>query len=97
MTVFICHASEDKPRARDLTRRLHERGYDTWLDEEQLLPGQHWETEISNAIFGAAAVLVCLTKTSTSKIGFVQKELRFALDVALHQPGGLYLHSAMHI
>jgi TIR domain len=33
-------------------------------------------------------VLVCLSKASTSKIGFVNKEIKFALDAADERPEG---------
>ena len=33
-------------------------------------------------------VVVCLSKDSVSKTGFIQKELKFALDVADEQPEG---------
>jgi hypothetical protein len=32
--------------------------------------------------------LACLSRNSTSKIGFVQKEIKYALDVADEQPEG---------
>ena len=52
------------------------------------MPGQDWEHEIIQAVRGSDIVLVCLTKASVTKTGYVQKELRFALDVADEQPEG---------
>ena len=43
LQVFLCHASVDKPAVRALKTRLSEDGVTSWLDEEQLLPGQDWE------------------------------------------------------
>lgn len=88
MSVFICHAKEDKERVRELTHFLDAQGFSTWLDEQQLLPGQEWELEIERAIRSAAAFVACLSKISVSKIGYVQKEQKFALNVALHMPPG---------
>jgi hypothetical protein len=88
LRVFLCHASDDKPRVRDLCRRLHEDGFEPWLDEEQLLPGQDWGFEISAAVEASDIVIVCLSQTSFSKVGYVQKELRRVLDVADNQPEG---------
>jgi mannose-6-phosphate isomerase-like protein (cupin superfamily) len=59
-----------------------------WLDEEELLPGQDWEREIRNAVRAADLILVCLSRGSASRAGFVQREIRFALDVAKEQPPG---------
>jgi hypothetical protein len=40
--VFLCHASEDEFRVKELYHQLKEAGYDPWLDKEDLLPGQSW-------------------------------------------------------
>ncbi|HWZ43846.1 MAG TPA: toll/interleukin-1 receptor domain-containing protein [Candidatus Saccharimonadales bacterium] len=39
LSVFLCHATGDKPVVRDLYRRLKADGFTPWLDEESLLPG----------------------------------------------------------
>ncbi|WP_250286727.1 toll/interleukin-1 receptor domain-containing protein [Frankia sp. CiP1_Cm_nod2] len=90
--IFLCHASQDKPRVRDLYKRLHDDGLDAWLDAEDLLPGQEWDLEIRRAIRASRSVLVCLSSASTDKRGYVQKEIKYALDVADEQPeGAIYL------
>jgi hypothetical protein len=43
--IFLSHASEDKVKVRNLCKRLREDGFDPWLDEERLLPGQDWNLE----------------------------------------------------
>jgi TIR domain len=85
--VFLCHASEDKLAVRALYERLKASGFQPWLDEEDLLPGQDWDREIARAVRSAQVVLVCLSKRS-EKRGYVQKEIRRALDVAEEQPEG---------
>jgi TIR domain len=88
LSVFLCHASEDKPAVRELYEKLQRDGFDPWLDEENLLPGQDWKYEISRAVRNSHVVLVCLSDNSVTKTGFVQKEIRVALDVADEQPEG---------
>lgn len=88
LRVFLCHSSGDKPAVRDLYSRLQAAGVDAWLDEEDLLPGQNWPVEISKAVRSSDIVIVCLSHTSTTKAGFVQKEIKFALDAAEEQPDG---------
>lgn len=88
LNVFLCHASGDKPTIRLLYKKLQKIGVTPWLDEQNLLPGQDWETEIEKAIKHTDAILVCLSQQSISKIGFVQKEIKRALDVADEQPEG---------
>jgi hypothetical protein len=87
LRVFLCHASEDKAPVRSLWRTLGSWGHEPWLDEEQILPGQDWEREIRHAMKQAHIVLVCLSPRSEKK-GYVQKELRRALDIADEQPEG---------
>ncbi len=50
--------------------------------------GQDWELEITRAIRESHVIIVCLSQKSVSKTGFVQKEIRFAMDRALEQPEG---------
>ena len=86
LKVFLCHASGDKPPVRDLYKRLVAEGVDAWLDQEKLLPGQNWRSEIPKAVREADVVVVCLSKKSITKEGYVQKEIKFALDIAEEKP-----------
>jgi len=88
LVVFLCHASEDKESAHDLYSRLLQDGFDPWLDEVNLLPGQDWGAEIPRAVRGADVVVVCLSKRSIDKTGYVQREIRTALDAADERPAG---------
>lgn len=88
MRVFLCHASEDKPRVRELCQLLRRDGFEPWLDAEQLLPGQDWEFEISSAVQSSDVVLVCLSSISVGKTGYVQKELKRVLEAAEYRPEG---------
>ena len=81
LRVFICHASEDKVAALELHKRLTDDNFEAWIDAKNLLPGQDWHREIKKAVENADIVLVCLSNKS-NKIGFVQKEIIYALDVA---------------
>jgi len=88
LKVFLCHASADKPKVRELYRTLKRRGVQPWLDAENLIPGQNWEVEIPKAILSADAIIICLSLNSVDKEGYVQKEIKFALDKALEMPDG---------
>jgi outer membrane protein assembly factor BamD (BamD/ComL family) len=88
LKVFLCHASGDKPLVRDLYKRLVAEGVDAWLDKEKLLPGQDWRLEIPKAVKEADVVVVCLSNKSVTKEGYVQKEIKFALDIAEEKPAG---------
>ena len=87
LRVFICHASEDKVAALALHKRLTDDNIEAWIDAKDLLPGQDWHHEIKKAVRGADVVFVCLSKKS-NKRGFVQREIKYSLDVADEQPEG---------
>jgi len=88
LKAFLCHASGDKLPVRELYKRLTTEGVDAWLDKERLLPGQDWRLEIPKAVREADVVVVCLSKKSITKEGYVQKEIKFALDIAEEKPEG---------
>lgn len=91
LKVFLCHSKDDKPKVRELYHRLVADGFDAWLDEEKLMPGQDWDLEIRKAV-KEIDIVVCLSKGSVTKSGYVQKEIRFALDIADEQPeGAIYI------
>jgi hypothetical protein len=89
LRVFLCHASQDKPAVRELHKRLlAEPWIQPWLDEEELLPGQDWNLEIEKAVEASDAVIVCVSSVSVAKEGYVQKELRQVLQIALNKLEG---------
>jgi hypothetical protein len=88
LRVFLCHSSGDKLEVRNLYQRLKSDLIDAWLDEEKLLPGQDWHLEIRKAVRNSHAIIICLSQASTTKIGFVNKEIKYALDIADQQPEG---------
>jgi sugar lactone lactonase YvrE len=86
LRIFLCHCHGDKPQVRNLYAQLRQEGFAPWFDEEDLIPGQDWKEEISKAIRASDVVLVCLSKSSLTKEGFVHKEIQFALDRADEKP-----------
>jgi len=86
LNVFLCHSSGDKSAVRNLYQQLLHDGFDPWFDKEALLPGQDWDQEIQKAVSHTDAVVVCLSRSSINKAGYVQKEIKLALDVADTQP-----------
>ncbi len=89
LRVFLCHASQDKPAVRELYKKLYAEDWiQPWLDEEELLPGQDWNLEIEKAVEASDAVIVCVSHVSVAKEGYVQKELRQVLEIALNKLDG---------
>jgi hypothetical protein len=92
--IFLCHASEDKPRVTELYHKLKAAGYHSWRDKEDLLPGQDWRHVIGQIIRDPYNIVVaCLSCDSITKWGeVVQEEVTWALDVLEQMPrGAMYL------
>ena len=89
LRVFLCHASQDKSIVRELQQQLADEGWiDPWLDEKKLHPGEDWRVSIEEAVESSDLVVICLSNNSVDKEGFVQKELRYAREIALEKPEG---------
>lgn len=86
LRVFLCHSSGDKPTVRSLYQRLLSESISVWFDEENLLPGQDWRQVIPKAVRSSDVVIVCLSKRAVTRAGYLQKEIRYAIDVADEQP-----------
>ncbi len=80
--IFISYAREDQERVKQFYHRLVEAGFHPWLDREHILPGMKWEPIIKAALKRSGFALVCLSATSINKRGFLQKEIKQALEQA---------------
>lgn len=66
---------------RQLYRDLGAAGFAPWLDQEDILPGQSWERAINQAMHESEFVILCLSQTSIAKTGYVQTEMKAALEL----------------
>ena len=79
--IFLCHANEDKTQVREVYQRLKTEGFEPWMDEEDLLPGQLWDQEIQRALRKSDFILIFFSQNSVAKRGYVQREMKLALEV----------------
>ncbi len=86
--IFLCHAKEDKGFVNELNNKLISDGFITWLDTQDLLPGDEWKQKIEEAMEQSDYVIVVLSKRSLSKSGFVNKEIRYAISQWEYKPLG---------
>ena len=84
--VFISYAKEDKHSADRLYRELRQAGVKPWIDSVDLIVGQPWENTIRKAIHDSDYFLALVSSRSVKKRGFVQKEIRHALEIAKEYP-----------
>ena len=79
--IFVSYAREDFDQVEPLYEALKKRGHKPWMDKKDMLAGQQWEARIRSEIEGSDFFIACISKKSITKRGFVQKEIRFALEV----------------
>jgi len=79
-TVFLIYAREDLEAARKIAAYLREQGFSPWLDVEEITPGQVWQKAVINALEKSATAIVLVSKNFAKK-GFVQEELKVALEI----------------
>src|SRR5688500_13952942 len=81
LKVFISYAREDTEVANRLYNDLKMAGLDPWLDTQSLLGVQNWKIAIKDAIKNSRYFIPLLSSNSVEKVGYVQKELKEALEV----------------
>lgn len=84
--VFLAYAEEDRSLVRRLFADLQNAGFEPWMDQERLLPGQNWQRAIDQAIDLSEFFIGCFSSHSTAKRGYFQAELEYALGVASRVP-----------
>jgi hypothetical protein len=89
LKVFLSYASQDRPVVREIYDALKREDWiDPWLDQEKILPGQNWRLVIETAVDEADVVIICLSHQSVTKEGYVQREIKYAYEIALEKPDG---------
>jgi hypothetical protein len=86
--IFLSHVSADKNVVRGVYKYLKDAGFQPWLDEEDLIPGEDWRIAIEKAIRSSDVFLVFCSEQSCNKVGVFQREINHALDVVQELPEG---------
>jgi hypothetical protein len=84
--IFLSYAKENLPVAEKLQADLQSAGLSVWFDRVNLRPGEKWKVAISQAIRDSKYFLALLSTASIDKKGYVQREIREALDVLSEVP-----------
>jgi len=62
--VFISYSRQDAAFVDRLSGDLRARGVDLWIDRERILPGDHWQFAIEDAIERSSALIVVLSQAA---------------------------------
>ena len=79
--IFLSYAREDKEEIESLYQKLSDAGFKPWVDTKDILPGEQWKSSIQRALQRSDFFLACLSKNSVNKRGWIQKEIKEALDI----------------
>lgn len=83
LRVFLCHGLQDKEIVIRLYERLLGEGWiEPWLDQENILPGQERDLEFRKTVESTDVALLCMSKQSLSQEGYIQREIKFVIDIA---------------
>jgi hypothetical protein len=80
--VFFSYASPDRERVLLFADYLTSIGVDVWIDCRRIKGGQNWDIEIKRALDRATIIVVFISKNSLNRRGYVQREIKLALDKA---------------
>ena len=62
--VFISYSRAEWRHVQDLAKKLRHFGVKTWVDIENLKPGDHWKNAISEALDSSRAMIFCVSPLS---------------------------------
>jgi hypothetical protein len=79
--IFLSYDREDEEEVEKLYQKLSDAGFKPWMDKKDLLPGERWKSCIQKAIRRSDFFLACLSVHSVSKRGYLQKEIKDALNI----------------
>jgi hypothetical protein len=85
-TAFISYAREDSAEVDKLYEELRKVGARPWLDKKNIRGGQKWQLVISKAIKSNRYFIPVLSSKWVGKIGYVNKELNYALERLKYYP-----------
>jgi DNA-binding response OmpR family regulator len=79
--IFLCYADPDKDKVLALYDGLAVAGFSPWMDKKHLQGGEKWDLAIRRAIRSSDFFIVCLSANSVNRRGFMQKEIKIALNL----------------
>lgn len=80
--VFLSYSRADLLWVADLARELRRAGVRTWIDIENLVPGERWRDAIGRALAEASAFVACVSRYSLES-RWTGEEARNAADRGL--------------
>ena len=93
--VFISYKHEDSDFAENLTNRVRNAGFKTWVDNDELAAGEDWRSSIDESIKNAFALIVIMTPEAKAS-EYVTYEWAFAWGAGIKVIPILYKNTPLH-
>jgi hypothetical protein len=87
--IVFGYAREDLQPVKEIYNRLEVIGYNCWLDETNLIPGQNFREDIDRAIKNSNLLIVCFSQAFISCEEYWYQLLRSAMSVQAKMPPGV--------
>ncbi len=85
--IYLSYAREDEKHALELYDKLSNAGFEPWIDKQDLLPGEPWESSIRDAVRHSDFFIALLSTNSASSDSF-RREIGTALQTWGGKPEG---------
>jgi hypothetical protein len=86
--IFLSYAHKDIRQVNKLYQALSDAGYAPWQDKHELVAGDNLKLSIRHAIKRSIFFVPCLSVNSVNREGFIQREIKQALDIWQEKPAG---------
>lgn len=77
--LFVSYSRADWHYVELIVAEIRRRGVSTWVDIEDILPGDHWKQAVSDAIENSSALMFCISPLCLES-GRTLTELRKAIE-----------------
>lgn len=73
--LFLSYSRKDSAFADQLTSTLDQKGYQYWIDRQQISVGERWSMEIERGMNQSTAIVAIISANAVNPESFVRKEL----------------------
>ncbi len=78
--VYLCYSREDFPEVERWYHALESQGFQPWMEDLDLVPGEVRKSVVEDAVATADFFIVCVSRRTGGERGRVQQEISQALD-----------------
>lgn len=79
-SIFISYSHRDLETVRQIVSGLQERGFNPWLDVDEIVPGQKWTSAIDKAIAESSAALLIISENFYAESNRLEHENSIILN-----------------